>query len=148
MEVSIRRAAIEDIQELTPLFDAYRVFYKQESNLEGARFFLEARIHSKEAVIFLAYWDNKAVGFTQLYPSYSSVSLQSVLILNDLYVDQSYRKKGIGEALLDRAKEFCIEKKCKGLALETAIDNPAQHLYERLNWKKDLHCFHYFWAAE
>ncbi len=73
--------------------------------------------------------------------------MKPILILNDLFVHNEHRKKGIGEALLERAKAYCKENQYKGLALETAIDNPAQSLYERLGWPKDMHCFHYFWTA-
>jgi len=144
---AIRLATLKDLPELTILFDSYRVFYKQESNPSGAYEFLEERMQSKQSIIFLAFNSNSAIGFTQLYPSYSSVSLQGVLILNDLYVAKPYRKHGIGEVLLNKAKAYCKENNLKGLALETATDNPAQRLYERLGWKKDLHCFHYFWSA-
>ncbi|MEM7381595.1 MAG: GNAT family N-acetyltransferase, partial [Bacteroidota bacterium] len=94
-----------------------------------------------------AYSNETAIGFTQLFTSFSSVSMQAVYILNDLFVDPEYRKQGVGELLLNRAKDHCIEYNYKGLALETAVDNPAQKLYERLGWVKDSHCFHYFWTA-
>ena len=135
------------ILDLAPLFDAYRVFYKQKSDIKTAKKFLSQRIGNNESVIFLAYFDNRPVGFTQLYTTFSSVTMQAVFILNDLYVGTNYRKKGIGEALLERAKDFCKKKSYKGLALETATDNPARHLYERLGWEKDTYCFHYFWTS-
>ncbi|TMM53633.1 GNAT family N-acetyltransferase [Maribacter algarum] len=143
--VEINESHIEDI---TPLFDQYRIFYKQESDERAARDFLLKRIQNKESIILLCYFNNEPVGFTQLYTTFSSVSLQSVFILNDLYVSQTHRGKGIGEALLDNAKQLCREKKYKGLALETGVDNPAQQLYEKLDWKKDTDCFHYFWTSE
>jgi len=73
--------------------------------------------------------------------------MQPIFVLNDLFVSDQHRKKGIGEALLNHAKHYCKELGYKGLALETATDNPAQDLYERLGWKKDVLCFHYFWTA-
>ncbi|MEX0273196.1 MAG: N-acetyltransferase family protein [Flavobacteriaceae bacterium] len=133
--------------DLAPLFDAYRVFYGQKPNIKAAVDFLIERFKNKDNVVFIAYHKGKAVGFTQLYTTYSSVSMQAFYILNDLYVDMEYRNKGIGEALLGRAQEQCTRMDYKGLALETAVDNPAQKLYERLGWKKDSHCFHYFWSA-
>lgn len=145
--VSIVRASKEHINDLLPLFNSYRVFYGQESNLGTSKNFLEKRLDQNEATIFLAYIDNEPVGFTLLYKTFSSVSLQPLYILNDLYVDKDHRQKGIGEALLDRAKKHCIGKQYKGLALETDINNPAQKLYEKLGWEKDSHCFHYFWSA-
>ena len=145
--ITVSRANTAHISELIPLFDAYRVFYKQESDVRSARAFLEARLKNDEAVIFMAHSENIPIGFTQLFTSFSSVSMKPVFILNDLYVHSDFRKKGVGELLLNAAKAHCKELKYKGLALETAIDNPAQKLYERLGWEKDLHCYHYFWTA-
>ena len=143
--MTIKKADIWDLKKLAPLFDAYRVFYEQPSNLEDAITFLEQRFENQENIVFLAMVSNEPVGFTQLYKTFSSVSLKPFYILNDLYVNPDYRKQGVGEALLKEAKKFCKEQNAKGLALETAIDNPAQKLYERVDWKKDTDYFHYFW---
>lgn len=146
--MNIVRANLDHLALIAPLFDQYRVFYKQDSNLEKAKNFLEDRISRNESVVFLAMDNDTAVGFVQLFTSFSSVSLQPIFILNDLYVHEVHRGKGIGEALLTRTKEFCLEKGYKGLALETGIENPAQQLYERLGWEKDTDCFHYFWTSK
>ncbi len=146
--VDIIRATPNHLSLILPLFDAYRVFYKQPSNLEEAKEFLSQRLQHDESVIFLAMQESTAIGFTQLYPLFSSVSMASVYLLNDLFVIDSLRGKGVGESLLNHAKDFCTAVGFKGLALETAFDNPAQKLYERLGWQKDVHCFHYFWTAQ
>ena len=143
----IIRASIEHLPLLTPLFDAYRVFYEQASDKIKAQNFLKERLQANESVIFLAMIDNEAVGFTQLYTTFSSVSMESFYILNDLFVVPSHRGKGIGQNLLQKAKEQCKAMNYKGLALETAKTNPAQYLYEKLGWKKDLEHLHYFWTA-
>ncbi|MCJ7468377.1 MAG: GNAT family N-acetyltransferase [Maribacter sp.] len=145
--LTIIRAQEKHLAAIVPLFDAYRVFYGQPSNLVLAKKFLVERFTKNESIIFSASYKDMTVGFLQLYPTFSSVTLQSSYILNDLYVAADHRKKGIGEALLNRAKKYCLEQGYKGLALETAIDNQAQLLYERLGWVKDTHCFHYFWPA-
>lgn len=145
--IEIIRAERAHLDELIPLFDAYRVFYKQESDLVGAKEFLSARLEYEESTIFMAYKDSIAIGFTQLYPCFSSVSMQRLYILNDLYVEKHGRGKGIGEALLSKAKEFAIAAGAKGLALETGKDNPAQKLYERLDWKLETEYLNYFWSV-
>ena len=146
--MNIIKADVGHIPLISPLLDQYRVFYKQDSNIIAAKEFLEERFSRNESNIFLAIERKQAVGFVQLYTSFSSVSLQPIFILNDLFVDPNYRNKKIGELLLSRAKEYCKEKGYKGLALETAKDNPAQQLYERLGWTKDTDCFHYFWTSK
>ncbi len=144
--LKIIRATARDVPIIAPLFDAYRVFYKQESDIETAHNFLRVRLSNEQSIVLIAFWAGEAVGFTQLYTTYSSVSLQSFYILNDLYVKPEFRGKGIGEGLLTEAKKVCKSSQFKGLALETAMDNPAQVLYEKLGWKKDAGYFHYFWT--
>ena len=143
----IIKAHIEHVDDLTPLFNAYRVFYKQESDLMSAKSFLKARIQNNESIIYLAYINDEAVGFTQLYPLFSSVSLKPFYLLNDLYVKSNHRNQGIGEALINRAKFLCEIQKNKGLALQTGTDNPAQKLYERLGFVKD-HDLYYYWTRQ
>lgn len=146
--LTVKHAQIEDLESIAPLFNAYRVFYEQESDLELAKHFISNRLLKGESVIFLAKEDEKPVGFTQLYKTFSSVSALHSWILNDLYVSEEVRGKGIGERLLKRAQKFALDDDAKGLALETAIDNPAQQLYERLGWQKDSDYFHYFWKVD
>lgn len=145
---TIIQATKEHIPILIPLLDKYRIFYDQNSDEKAARRFLESRMKNQDSDIFIAFFDNSPAGFTQLYSSFSSVSLKPIFILNDLYVYKEFRNKGIGEVLLNHAKEYCLLQKSKGLALETAIDNPAQKLYERLGWKKNITSLHYFWEAK
>ncbi|HBR54070.1 MAG TPA: GNAT family N-acetyltransferase [Flavobacteriaceae bacterium] len=146
MSNQILHANISNLKQLTSLFNEYRIFYKQPSDIERAKQFLSERLLRKDSIIFMALSNaGEAMGFTQLYPSFSSVSTQRTYILNDLYVSEAHRNKGIGEALMERAKQFAISEGAKGITLETEVDNPAQHLYERLGWKKDDDKFHYTW---
>src|SRR5690606_12702213 len=95
---------IEACLELINLFDSYRVFYKQQSDPGLAEQFLAARLQNKESVIFVASISEgdgeKAVGFTQLYPKYSSARATKNWILNDLYVESGYRGRGIAQQLI------------------------------------------------
>ena len=84
--MKIVQATIENVKDLAPLFDGYRVFYKQPSDLEKATEFLTQRFQKNDSVIFMAFEGASALGFTQLYPSFSSVSMQRTYILNDLFV--------------------------------------------------------------
>ena len=141
----IIKATIDHIEELATLFDGYRIFYKQQSNLEAAKVFLKDRIANQDSKIYIAYIEDKAVGFTQLYPLFSSVSMERMELLNDLFIHPDYRNKGIGEALISKAKTYCKETNSKGLAIQTAKDNPAQRLYQRLGFNPDPD-LHFFWS--
>jgi ribosomal protein S18 acetylase RimI-like enzyme len=143
--VSIRKATINDLDSLTELFNSYRLFYQQESDIPGAKSFIKERLLNEDSVVFIAYEEGKAVGFVQLYPTFSSVSMKRSWILNDLYVNASARKKGFGEKLLQKVIEFAEETGAKGLSLETGEDNlTAQRLYEKIGFKKESNYFYYF----
>ena len=144
-QTTTRIATLLDVDMLAPMFDAYRVFYEQESDLDAASAFLRERMKLGESTIILAEIENELVGFTQLYPIFSSVSIQRSLLLNDLYVVEKYRSQGIATRLLTESKKYAEILNFKGLSLATAIDNPAQKLYEREGWKKDDGFFHYLW---
>jgi GNAT superfamily N-acetyltransferase len=108
--MEIRKITLDQLHLVTGLFDKYRVFYKKPSDIVLAEAFIKERLGKNESVIFVALdmenGQSVPVGFTQLYPKYSSVSANKNWILNDLYVDNNYRKQGIGEALIKTAMHF------------------------------------------
>lgn len=139
------RNDLDDLDDLVPLFDGYRQFYGQRSDLAAARAFLRDRLERDESVIYVAYADpREAAGFTQLYPSFSSVSLKPLWILNDLFVRSDIRRGGVGRVLLERARRHAVETGAKGLVLNTAVTNKAaQTLYESCGWQRDDEFFQY-----
>ena len=139
LELSVKRITVNEIHLVVNLFDNYRLFYKQTSDLALAKDFLTERLKNNESVIFVVLDNEKPIGFTQLYPTYSSVRAIRNWILNDLYVDEDYRKQGIGKILIDAAMDFGISTGAKYVQLETAVDNyGAQHLYESIGFAKQL----------
>ena len=142
--MKIIQATMEDLEGVSNLFDMYRMFYQQESDLGEARTYIRERIENKDSVIFVVKDQQNYVGFTQLYPTFSSISMQRAWILNDLYVDQKARNQGVGEILLHKAKQYAIETGAKSLSLSTAPDNySAQRLYEKNGYERDSQFYHY-----
>ncbi|WHY55570.1 GNAT family N-acetyltransferase [Peribacillus simplex] len=143
--MSIQKATLHELESLTELFDLYRVFYEQSSDLCRAREFLRERLTNGESVVFMAYDEGNPIGFVQLYPSFSSVSMMRSWVLNDLFVKESARKKGFGEELLNAAITFARETGAKGVSLETGKDNVnAQKLYEKFGFVRESNHFYYF----
>ncbi|WP_017462754.1 GNAT family N-acetyltransferase [Dyella ginsengisoli] len=138
MTLSVRIADTHDLDRLAPLFDAYRQFYRQPADLVRARDFLAERMARQESLVLLAELDGEAIGFTQLYPLFSSVRTVRTWLLNDLFVAPSARRSGAGRALLQAAAEQARARGAASLSLSTALDNaPAQALYESLGWVRD-----------
>jgi GNAT superfamily N-acetyltransferase len=141
--IRVFQAGPDDVGRLAPLFDAYRRFYEQPADLPGAERFLQERLNRRESVILAAEVTNgtatgAVVGFTQLYPSFSSISMQPLYILNDLYVVPDSRRLGVGRVLLEHARAFAAGAGASTMVLQTALTNlPAQTLYESLGWRRD-----------
>jgi len=136
--VRVREACEADMPHLATLFDLYRIFYKQPSDEEAARAFLSKRLARSESKIFVAERDGSLIGFVQLYPTFSSISLKNRWILNDLYVGEECRGERVGEKLIAAAIEFARTTGADALSLETARHNSsARSLYERMGWKVD-----------
>ena len=136
--IHTRVATLADLDAIAPLFDAYRQFYSQPADLARARDYLRERMTLGESVVLLAQRDGEWVGFTQLYPVFSSVRTARTWLLNDLFVTESARRHGVARALLDAAAAFAREQGAAGLMLETMADNaPARALYRAAGWHED-----------
>lgn len=139
MPTQIHQATISDLHQVAPLFDSYRQFYEKPSDLEAARVFLSERFKNDQSIIFLANTiSGEAVGFTQLFPSFSSVSMARTFILNDLFVVPGARRGGVGTRLLAAAVQYGRAAGALRITLSTAIDNNnAKALYLSQGWKQD-----------
>lgn len=138
MNISIIRVTAGQVDLVAPLFDAYRQFYGCSPDIPKARAFLRERLNNGESVVFVAKMDDRVVGFTQLYPMFTSVGAAPTWILNDLYVSPEARRKGIGRQLMESARAMAIETGAAWLELATAKDNKAaQALYRHLGYKLD-----------
>lgn len=141
-EFTIIQVEMPQLDIVAPLFDKYRVFYKQPSDLELARNFLKARVQNRDSVIFLAIDEDIdediGLGFTLLYPSFNSIRATPIWILNDIFVDDTARKRGVGKALIARSRELAQDTGANQMTLATGNDNiPSHSLYESLGFKRD-----------
>lgn len=145
---TIHDAQLADLHSVATLFNDYRVWYRQEPDLEGAVKFLKARIENGESRIFLAKTEaEQAVGFTQLYPLFSSTRMRRIWLLNDLFVVPDYRGLGISKLLIDRAKQLVTDTDAAGILLETEKSNTiGNHLYPATGFQLEKNNF-YFWTA-
>lgn len=147
----IIQAGPENLDDVARLFSEYREFYSAASERAREKAFLRERMANGESVIFIAFEDHddnrragKAIGFTQMYPTYSSVSLKRDWILNDLYVDQTARQRGVGRSLMIHAVQFAKSTDAKGVTLCTQVENKiAKKLYESLEFEADDAFDHY-----
>jgi ribosomal protein S18 acetylase RimI-like enzyme len=142
---TIHLAAAADVDRVAPLFDAYRQFYGLAPDLELARWFLGERLSRSESVVLLAEAaGGAALGFVQMYPTFSSLHATRTFVLYDLFVDPAARQLGVGRQLMLAAAAEARSRGAVSLVLSTARTNaPAQRLYESLGWVRDEEFYEY-----
>ena len=137
-DIIVRQAVLTDLEQLAALFDQYRQFQGQATDLAAARDFLWARFDHGESIVFLAHDGAQPVGFAQLYPSFSSVALKRVFILNDLFVAAAGRRKGVATHLLAAVEAYAWSLGAVRVTLNVAQANvTAQALYAARGWQQD-----------
>lgn len=133
--LNISLACQNDIKQVALLFDQYRVFYKMPSNIAAAEDFINNRLNQRDAIIYLARKENSAVGFMQIYPSFSSVAMQPTWILNDLFVTAVARRTGCAKQMMGYLQEEAKRNEIFSIKLATAVDNTkAKALYRQLGY--------------
>lgn len=138
----------DDLADLTRLFAGYLRFYEVPRDEADIAAFLRQRLQRGDSQLLIAR-DEQGVaqGFVQLYPLQSSLALEPAWLLSDLYVDETARRGGVGEALMNAARAHAEASGACGLQLETAKTNLAgQRLYERLGYVRDEQ-FYTYWLA-
>lgn len=142
--MKIYQAQPQDVDKVLPLYLGYRRFYQVEEKPEQSRDFLLKRLQLKESIIFFAELEGKVVGFTQLYPLFCSLEMKRIWLLYDLFVDESARKHGVAQQLIERAEQLANESDSAFIMLATATDNvKAQALYERNGFVRDTDFYTY-----
>jgi len=144
--MNIRELEITDLDAVSVLFDQYRVFYRKKSDVESAKLFLSERLSQGESEVFVCEYENKIVGFVQLYPLFSSTRMKKLWLLNDLFVNSNYRGKGISVKLIERAKKLVRETGAFGMFLETEKSNDiGNNLYPRTGFELNKASNYYEW---
>lgn len=144
--MKIVQTDISQIDQLVELFDAYRLWYRKESDKKNAKDFLLQRIKNGESIIYACENEGgKLVGFTQLYPIFSSVRMKRMWLLNDLFVDPNFRGQDISKMLINQAQDLCRNTNACGILLETEKTNDiGNNLYPATGFELEENNF-YFW---
>ncbi|MBE9462840.1 GNAT family N-acetyltransferase [Dyadobacter subterraneus] len=143
----IEQCTNHHLSRLAEIFNDYRIHFGQESDLVGSNAFLEERLLKNQAVVFVAIDEesDEYMGFTLLYPMYTSLKIKSTWTLNDMFIAEKYRKFGVASKLLEKVKEFGSETDAQWISLKTGIENlKAQALYEKFGFVKDEGHFYYY----
>lgn len=148
-EVEISPIAAEEIEQLLPLIGAYQRFYEvgeidEERNRSFFRRFLAP---SEDGLLLGARGEGGLLGYACLYWHFSSLEAAETVLLNDLYVAEGARGRGVGRALIEASAEVARERGAPYLEWSTAPDNhSAQRLYDMLGAERSEWITYELWV--
>jgi ribosomal protein S18 acetylase RimI-like enzyme len=144
-KLTIRQATIQDLPKLVPIFDSYREYFGQQKDPAAVKQFLFEKFEHFESVVFIAQLQEEVVGFAQLYPVFSSLTLQRVWLLNDFFITEGFRGSGVGTRLFATVKEYTLLTKSKGIELSVEHTNKkAWAFWEKQGFQLDEDFRYYF----
>lgn len=128
----------EDIDSLIDVMILYYKFY--EANIPSRRQIqklIETLLGDPtKGIQFVAKTNNNLVGFVTLYQIMSTLKCSEVILMNDLFVIESMRRKGIGEKLFNIAWKYTIENGFPKMEWITEPDNfDAKKFYDKMGGK-------------
>lgn len=146
MAFSVVQAVPSQAKYIAHLFNEYRIFHQQQSDLCLAEQYLTARLMKQESILFFATSPTKEpLGFVQLYPTYSSVTAGRILLLSDLYVSPTARRQGVATALLQRIKDHAADIHAQRIVLisDKCRGDGVHELCAKLNYQtnSELLCY-------
>lgn len=145
-ELTIRQATIPDLPKIVAMFDSYREYFGQQKDPAAVEQFLFEKFERLESVIYMAQLQDEIIGFAQLYPVFSSLTLQRVWLLNDFFIAEDFRGSGVGTQLFSTVKEFTLLTKSKGIELSVEHTNKkAWTFWEKQGFKMDEEFRYYFY---
>lgn len=133
-ELEIRPATKQDAAILLSLIKELAVYEKLADKVvnseEAIREVLFGQKPYAEAIV--AYWEGQPVGMVIFFHNYSTFLGKPGFYIEDLFVKEEYRGKGIGKALLLECIRLAKEKKCGRVEWVVLDWNPAREFYEKM----------------
>ena len=142
-EIEIAPVSVTGFERLLPLIAAYQRFYEvEEIDEERNRTFFRRFLAPSDDGMLLGARDagGELLGYACLYWHFSSLSATESVLMNDLFVAESARGRGVGRALIEASAAVARDRGASQLEWSTAPDNvTAQRLYdstgaERSEW--------------
>jgi GNAT superfamily N-acetyltransferase len=148
-QLEIAPIAAEEFDRLLPLIAAYRRFYEVEEvdDERNRTFFRRFLAPSEDGLLLGAQIGGEILGYACLYWHFSSLEPAETVLLNDLFVSEAARGRGIGRALIGAAVEVARERGAPYVEWSTAPDNhTAQRLYDTMGAERSEWITYELWV--
>jgi len=135
MPTIIRSATPEDAADVHHLIVALAAYEREADAVRSTPDLIRAQLADPRPPFecLLARELDETVGFALFFPTYSTWLGKQGLWLEDLFVLESHRRRGIGRALLTRVAELAVARGCGRLEWSVLDWNaPALGFYRRL----------------
>lgn len=138
--MEIMQAVVEDRADWWPLWQAYLTFYNNPLPDDLSELTFARCLDPAEPMqLLLARESGVALGFVTLVFHRSTWARTTYCYLEDLYVDERTRGKGVGRCLIEAVSDIARENGSERLYWNTdGANKTAQSLYNQLAEKTDF----------
>jgi GNAT superfamily N-acetyltransferase len=131
--LSIRPANVSDVPLLKRLIHEFAQFERLPASATEENLSADGFGKSPKFRVLMAEWDGEPAGYAFFFDYYSSFEGRAGLFLEDIYVRDQYRGKGIGKALLAVVASAAAQQSCFGVRWQVLDWNtPAIEFYKNL----------------
>lgn len=152
MKIEIKKPNPEDLNAILRLWnEQYNYHYDLDPQyyvlnpLALSREYLNKLLANDEPHILIAVVNNSVIGFITFEignEEYLDTNIKTYGNVIELFVDKEYRRKGVGELLMENAEEYFKSKGIKWVKLQiSSFNKDATHFYEELDYKNRQQLF-------
>lgn len=108
--LTVRMASSDDAPALNEMIAAFAAYERLPNHSTVASLHQELTRPDKVIEVAIAFLDGRPVGFAVFFQSYSTFLARRGLYLEDIYVREDQRNKGIATALLRHLARIAVER--------------------------------------
>lgn len=135
MTLNIRPARREDSAVILSFIRKLAIYENLEDEVTATEFQLQETLFGDKAYaeVLLGFVEDRAVAIALFFHNYSTFLAKPGIYLEDLFVDEAFRGRGFGSAMLRELARLAVQRKCGRLEWSVLDWNtPAVDFYKNL----------------
>lgn len=137
VNLNIRKASCEDVPLILKFIKELAKFEKMAKDVVATEDILRETLFGDKsyAQVLIAEIEGKPVGYALYFYNYSTFLGRPGLYIEDVFVSEEYRGRGVGTALFKYCAHIAKENKCDRMEWFVLKWNPARKFYDHMEAK-------------
>lgn len=144
MNTELRKLDKNNFEDFFKILNAMHLWAHGSEMEKGSRERLKEHyfIENPKYECLVAYAESEAVGFISFYETYATMDARVTMYIEDLFILDEYRHKGIGKALVSGCLDIAKKKNYSRVDLLSFGEGPRK-FYEKIGAEWKDHNYHY-----